>query len=137
MLAGFFLIGILGAPWAAVVVSTAALLVMTRLLNRTLPPSDVRAAAGHWTNQVAPLVVLAGLAVALRLPGPWRRALLWFVVVLGPVTLVAVPVLGRFGARPDNPTLLDRPYLLGYAVVALLSAAIALVGLRRTREDPT
>jgi hypothetical protein len=69
MLAGFFFIGMLGAPWAAVLVSTAALLVMTGLLNRTLPPSDVRAAAGQWTSQVAPLVVLAfGVAIALMSP---------------------------------------------------------------------
>lgn len=116
---------------------------VTLLMTRR--PVDEVLAVGIWAGGavvvhdgiLAPLVVLAGLAVALRLPGPWRRALLWFVVVLGPMTLVAVPVLGRFGARPDNPTLLDRPYLLGYAVVALLSAAIALVGLRRTREDPT
>ena len=36
-------------------------------------------------------------------------------VVLGSVTLLAMPVLGRFGARPDNPTLLDRDYSVGLA----------------------
>jgi hypothetical protein len=35
--------------------------------------------------------------------------------------VVAVPVLGRFGARPDNPTLLDRPYVLGWLVLAALT----------------
>ena len=34
-------------------------------------------------------------------------------VVLGSVTLLAIPVLGRFGARADNPTLLDRHYGVG------------------------
>ena len=52
---------------------------------------------------VAPVVVVIGVAVAVRAPA-WRAPLLWTVVVLGPLTLVAVPVLGRFGARPDNPT---------------------------------
>ena len=37
-------------------------------------------------------------------------------VVLGSVTLLAVPVLGRFGARPDNATLLDRDYVVGWVV---------------------
>jgi len=68
---------------------------------------------------VAPVVVVIGVAVAVRAP-TWRVPLLWTVVVLGPLTLVAVPVLGRFGARPDNPTLLDRPYWLGYAAVVVL-----------------
>ncbi len=36
-------------------------------------------------------------------------------VVLGSVTLLAVPVLGRFGERSDNPTLLDRNYTAGLA----------------------
>ena len=39
-------------------------------------------------------------------------------VVLATVTLLAVPVLGRFGARPDNPTLLDRNYVGGWLVLA-------------------
>jgi hypothetical protein len=105
MLAGFFLIGILGAPWAAVVVSTAALLVMTRLLNRTLPPSDVRAAAGHWTNQVAPLVVLAfGVAVALTGPShSWIGIVATGTVVAllgGGLLWVMVPASSGIGALP-------------------------------------
>ncbi len=42
-------------------------------------------------------------------------------VVLGSVTLLAVPVLGRFGATPDNPTLLDRNYGAGWLLVAGLT----------------
>ncbi len=69
---------------------------------------------------IAPLVVVAGVLAAHRAQ-PWLRApLLWALVVLGPTTLVAVPVLGRFGAKADNPTLLDRNYLLGYAVLTVL-----------------
>jgi hypothetical protein len=41
--------------------------------------------------------------------------------------VVAIPVLGRFGARPDNPTLLDRPYLTGWLVVAGLTLGWVLL----------
>ncbi|MEZ5095067.1 MAG: hypothetical protein R2731_02430 [Nocardioides sp.] len=61
-------------------------------------------------------------------------------VVLGSLTLVAVPVLGLFGARPDNPTLLDRPYLTGWlALAGVVLAGVAVAGLRahrRSRDTP-
>lgn len=79
---------------------------------------------------IAPLVVLLGVAAVAWAPTRLRPALVWALVVLGPLTLVAVPVLGRFGAKADNPSLLDRPYWLGYAllvvVVLVLSALAAL-----------
>lgn len=70
---------------------------------------------------LAPLTVLAGVAVARLLPavlvGPLSRA----AIVLGPLTLLAIPVLGRFGARADNPTLLDRGYVGGWLLVVGLT----------------
>jgi len=62
----------------------------------------------------------------------------WFVVsrLTGRRLPVAVPVVGRFGARPDNPTLLDRNYVLGWAMLATLTVvavAMAVVGSRRGR----
>jgi hypothetical protein len=85
---------------------------------------------------VAPLVVALGVLVAVRAPSSWRTPLLWVLVVLGPLTLVAVPVLGRFGAKADNPTLLDRPYWLGYAVVVVVVLGLAAVSARRRSGDP-
>ena len=41
-------------------------------------------------------------------------------VVLATVTVTAIPVLGRFGARPDNLTILPRNYVLGWLVLAAL-----------------
>lgn len=81
---------------------------------------------------LAPLVVVLGVLAARR-AAPWLRVpLMWALVVLGPLTLIAVPVLGRPGARADNPTLLDRNYVLGYAVlVVLVLGATALMALRR------
>jgi hypothetical protein len=77
--------------------------------------------------------VLAGAtlllgAVALRLlPHAVRAPAVVAFVVLGSVTLLAVPVLGRFGERPDNVTLLDRDYTAGWLVLALLTAAAVVV----------
>lgn len=115
------------------------------LLRLLQLPADQVLAVGVWVAGgivahdalLAPAVVAVGLLVAWRAGTPWRVPLLWLVVVLGPLTVVAVPVLGRFGARPDNPTLLDRPYLLGYgAIVVVAVAATVAGGLRARRERP-
>jgi hypothetical protein len=84
---------------------------------------------------IAPLVVALGVLVAVRAPSSWRTPLVWVLVVLGPLTLVAVPVLGRFGAKADNPTLLDRPYWVGYAVIVAAVLALAAISARRRRGD--
>jgi hypothetical protein len=85
---------------------------------------------------VLALVVLAIGAIAVRLlPRSAKAPAVVGFVVLGSVTLLAVPVLGRFGARPDNPTLLDRDYTVGWLVLAGLVlvgvVAASLVGSRR------
>ncbi len=77
---------------------------------------------------LAPLTLLAGVVAGRLLPPRWRGAVARTAVLLGPLTLLAVPVLGRLGARPDNPTLLDRHYWTGWAVLAglcLLGVAFA------------
>ncbi len=85
---------------------------------------------------VLALAALAVGAVAVRLlPRPAKAPAAVGFVVLGSVTLLAVPVLGRFGARPDNPTLLDRDYTVGWLVLAGLVlvgvVTASLVGSRR------
>ena len=54
------------------------------------------------------------------------------------VTITAIPVLGKWGERPDNPTLLDRPYLLGWLIFAGLvlgtTLVSALLGSRRAKQ---
>ncbi len=85
------------------------------------------------------VVTLALAAVALRLlPRAARAPVVVGFVVLGPLTLLAVPVLGRFGARADNPTLLDRDYTAGWLAVAGATALVvvvaALVRSRRVRS---
>ena len=85
---------------------------------------------------VLALVVLAVGTVAVRLlPQAAKAPAVVGFVVLGSVTLLAVPVLGRFGARSDNPTLLDRDYTVGWLVLAGLVlvgvVTASLVGSRR------
>ena len=74
-------------------------------------------------------------AVVLRvLPASARAPAIVGFVVLGSVTLLAVPVLGRFGARPDNVTLLDRHYVVGWLVFAALTvAAVVVASVVRSR----
>jgi hypothetical protein len=80
---------------------------------------------------VVPLTLLLALAAKL-LPRPWRAPTAVGLIVLGSVTLLAIPVLGRLGARADNATLLDRNYLLGWAGLAALTVvAVVVTGWRR------
>lgn len=66
---------------------------------------------------LAPLTIALVVVASRRLPHAWRGPAAAALVVAGSVTLLAVPVLGRFGARADNPSLLDRPYAAGWAVL--------------------
>ena len=76
---------------------------------------------------VAPLTILVTIALGRVVPEEWRSRVTVAAVVLLTVTAVAVPVLGRFGARPDNPTLLDRDYVGGWLVLAALVLVVTLV----------
>jgi len=87
-------------------------------------------------------VVLAAATIALVtvgimvLPPSARAPFAVGLVVLGSVTVMAIPVLGRFGARPDNPSLLDRSYVVGWLGLAGIVAvgAIAASAVTRRRE---
>jgi hypothetical protein len=74
---------------------------------------------------LAPLVLVLVVVGARLLTEPVRIPAVVGFVVLGTATIAAIPVLGRFGARPDNPTLLDRDYLAGW----LLLAGLTLLGI--------
>ena len=84
---------------------------------------------------LAPVLLAVGVA-SRKLPRHLRTPAAVGLVVWGSVTLLAVPVLGRFGAREDNPTLLDRPYLATWlAGCALTALLVALAGLWRHRTS--
>lgn len=75
---------------------------------------------------LAPLTVLVGMVVVMAVPGRYRAPIVAGGMVLGTVTIMAIPVLGRFGARPDNPTLLDRDYVGGWLVLAGLTLIVVV-----------
>jgi hypothetical protein len=76
---------------------------------------------------LAVATLLIGALVLPLLPRVARGPAVVGFVVLGSVTLLAVPVLGRFGARPDNDTLLDRDYVVGWVVLAALIVMTTVV----------
>ncbi len=84
----------------------------------------------------APLVLIVGLVAVWLVPRRRLAPVVVILVVLVPVTLAGIPELGRFGARADRPTLLDRDYWLGWwvmvtLVVATLAVGTAIAGRRR------
>ena len=76
---------------------------------------------------LAPLVMLVGFLLLPRLPSRSRAPAAVGLVVLLSVTLLAVPAIGRFGARPDVPSLLNRPYGVLWLLFALLVLAVVAV----------
>lgn len=78
---------------------------------------------------LAPVVIGLGVVLSRVVPAGARAAAVAGLVVLGTLTLLAVPFLGGFGRdnAPDNTTLLDRDYTAGYLV--LVAAVLVLVVL--------
>ncbi len=114
-----------------------AFLMLTRASTDGLVNAGVWLAAGVLLHDVAlsALVLLAGLVVTRLLPSPVRAPAAVALVVVGTLTVVAVPVLGRFGAREDNATLLDRPYLGSWLILLAVAAlAVAVAGVVRSRR---
>ncbi|MEC9052171.1 MAG: hypothetical protein VX747_06905, partial [Actinomycetota bacterium] len=77
------------------------------------------------------------------LPAVARPAAGAGLVVLGSLTVLAVPFLGGFGREnaPDNPTLLDRDYTAGYlvlvvTVIIVVVLPVLLHTLRSRRAEP-
>lgn len=86
---------------------------------------------------IGPVLVALGVAVVMLVPHRVRAPIAAGLIVLGTVTMTAVPMLGRFGERPDNPTLLDRNYTVGWLVFAVLVLAGTALGvLRALRSAP-
>jgi hypothetical protein len=132
MRAARFVIGAVGV----LVGAFGAWLLLTRQDLDQLVDAAVWLAAGVVLHDgVLAVGTLIVAAVALpRLPGAARAPAVVGFVVLGSVTLLAVPVLGRFGARPDNATLLDRDYVVGWVVLAgLVLVTVVVASVLRSR----
>jgi hypothetical protein len=76
-------------------------------------------------------VMGVGATTALILPTYTRAPVAVGLIVLGTVTLTVAPTLLGLGAEPDNPSLLDRPYGLGWLMfVGLVASAVAFTSWR-------
>ena len=101
---------------------------------------DNLVAAGTWLvggvvvhdAVLAPLALAVGIGAARLLRRQVPAPVVVGVTVLATVTVVAIPVLGRFGARADNATLLDRNYVLGWLVLATLTVVVVAVAMVRS-----
>ena len=86
---------------------------------------------------ISPLVVAGGAGAARVLPSSARPPVLAGAICTLTLVAIASPVLFRANALPDNPTLLDRNYSLGFAVALVIvwaAVAVSLV-LRRGRRS--
>lgn len=86
---------------------------------------------------LAPIILALVAATLIVLPQRFRAVGAFALIVIGTVTIVAIPVLGRFGALPDNPTLLPRNYGAGWLVfVGVVAVACAAWAIYETRRRP-
>lgn len=90
---------------------------------------------------LAPAVTVLGYLVVRRLPPRVGRHAIWIAVMLGTLTLAVLPSLGRFGAKPDDPYLLNRAYAVWWVALAVLLVGVAaaweLVVVPRRRDRAT
>lgn len=124
--AALALLGLAGVAWGA------------WLLLDTQDLAELRGVAIWFAGGVivhdavlAPLT-LALTAVAGRIvPRRWSGAAASAAIVIGTVTVMAIPVLGGFGADYDsaNTTYLDRDYLAGWLGIVVLTV-VAVVGVQ-------
>ncbi|GAB3768642.1 hypothetical protein [Microlunatus parietis] len=81
---------------------------------------------------LVPVIGLLGGLVATRARPRWRPPLITGLIISGALLVIAAPFVSGIGRRADNPSLLDRPYLLGTVVaLAVIWAGAALWGLLR------
>jgi hypothetical protein len=81
---------------------------------------------------LGPLIIAVIWLVGRWLPPYARGPGMFGLVVSGSLTVVALSVIGRQGADPNNPSLLNRDYPTGWLVaIALTWGAVVVVALAR------
>ena len=88
---------------------------------------------------IAPLVVVLGV-LAARMWRPRARGVIAVgFIVWATVSVAVANVLLPVGGRPDNPSLMNRPYVLAwvvFTVVVLAATAVAVARGRSTDRSP-
>lgn len=128
---------VIGACGVALLVYGALL-----VLSRQDPGQWFEVGAWLGVGVLAHDVVLSALVIGACflgsrwLPPPWRAPAVIALVVWGALTVAAVPVLVRAGARADNTTLLDRPYALTWwAISVIVVLLVTVAGLVRSHQS--
>ncbi|MGA8986968.1 hypothetical protein [Aeromicrobium sp.] len=83
---------------------------------------------------LAPLTVILGVVAARHLPGHFRASTATAFLLWATLTVVFIPVLSGQGGKPDNATILGRPYLLSWIVMTVVIAAVAAILALRRRQ---
>lgn len=76
---------------------------------------------------IAPLTIAVVWLAARYLPSYARTPAMFGLLVSGSLTIVALSVVGRRGASPDNPSLLNRDYLAGWAIAMAITWSIVVL----------
>ncbi len=83
---------------------------------------------------LAPVTVGLGVLAAKRLPNHFRAAVGIAFLLWGTLTLAFFNVLSGQGGKPDNMTVLNRPYLLSWLVMTgVLAGVVVIAAMRRRR----
>jgi hypothetical protein len=84
---------------------------------------------------IAPLVFLTGGALHRIVPSMMRGAVQTATILSALFVALSIPIVGAFGARPDNPTLLPRNAAVGLLLclgtVWAFAATVGVVAWRR------
>ncbi len=80
---------------------------------------------------IAPLTVLLGVVAARLLPGRTRAVVAIAFLVWATLTVTFVNVLSGQGGKPDNDTVLHRPYGLSWIILTTVIVVAAVTAVRR------
>jgi uncharacterized membrane protein YoaK (UPF0700 family) len=76
---------------------------------------------------IAPIVVVLGVTAARLLRPRARRAIAIGFVAWATVSVAVANVLLPIGGRPDNPSLMNRPYVLAWLIFTGVVAAATVI----------
>lgn len=82
---------------------------------------------------LAPLVVLLGVGASRLLRPAYRSSVAVGFVVWATVTVAVANVLLPVGGRPDNPSLMNRPYVLAWLAFTSVVLVLVVLAARRGR----
>lgn len=82
---------------------------------------------------IAPLVVVLGVIAARAWRPRARGAIATGFIVWATVSVAVANVVLPIGGRPDNPSLMNRPYVLAWVVFTVVVLAATAVAMARGR----